>query len=153
MRGAKGLIPRGKLPPVSIGDIVPLFVRILEEKHSKEDLELLLPGKFIQESTLQEIIQVYQVTSFLLGALDRGDSTITFGYASTDTETSFLDQLSAIDHEMDSNITTFDILYFFKLHESVVKNNIPSDTVSKKLLDICLEVRDQWLNDIASWRL
>ncbi len=149
MRAAKGILPHQEIYRPRIKEMVQNFIDILQDRHSKDDLEMLLPGGFIQQADLLKIAEVYQKLWPLLNALTRGEMAIFFGYGATYTEKSFLEELAKAREDTGKRITTFDCLFFLRLHELVAKEGIQIKE-EERLLQICHIVRDQWLKELVS---
>jgi hypothetical protein len=44
-------------------------------------------------------------------------------------------------------MTTFDYLFFFLLHDLVLKEGTPDAVPGERLLNLCQSMRDQWLKE------
>jgi hypothetical protein len=149
MQAAKGLLPR-QIERPSIREITQRFLDILQEKYSQSDLEVLLPGEFIQNVDLHRIAEVYRKLTSLLDALARGETAIMFGYGVTDTEKSFLEEIASARKNTGGRITTFDYLFFFRLHDLVKRESTGTDIKNERLFELCHLARDHWLKEVVN---
>lgn len=129
-------------------EMVQRFIDILRERHSKDDLEMLLPGEFLQQTDLPSIVKIYQRLSRLLNPLTRGEMDVVFGYGTTTIEKSFLEQFAKLRNATSKRITTFDCLFLLRLQELVAKEDIQVKEEDERLLQLCRSTRDQWLEEI-----
>jgi hypothetical protein len=154
MRTAKGILDLEKFKCPTLCELVKMFLNILTKKHNRDDLEILIPGGFLQHSDISQISKIYKGISYLMEALAKGEMELFFGYGlSTQTESSLIKKLSETRKVTGKSFTLFDSLFFFRLHDLAKKKNTSAKTGDKELLELCQLAKDNWLKETADLRV
>lgn len=143
MRGARGIIKIENIP--NIKSLVKTFINILKINHNKDDITFLLPGTFLLTEEPPNILRFYKGIAPLIESLKRGEPLFPLGYGSTETEKSFLKTF--LEFKNNNEITIFDALFFFQLHD-VIKNKEKEKKLKDKELNVlCNELKNGWWID------
>ncbi|MCL6589177.1 MAG: SIR2 family protein [Firmicutes bacterium] len=150
MHSAKGISLNKDTSRPSLQQMIERFIKILRTKYKISDLEMLFPGEFIKHTDPSNIIKIYIKLSSILESLSRGKVTISFGYGGAiNTEGFFLETFDEICRTSEKGISFFDCLFFFRLHDNIVKNGIQKDLDSEKSILICKFIQDQWIEEMS----
>lgn len=150
MQAAKGIVALDESIDTTIDYAVQELFLVLKGKYPESELEMLKPGSLIPKSTSIQIVEIYNSLRYYLTALSSGKTGIALGYGGfADTEISLLTTLDRIQKEHGRKLTTFDDLFFMRLHNMILLEKEISETRMIELSDLA---KNEWVNYISKLR-
>lgn len=140
MYAAKGISDVESLVRPKIWELIERIKDDLGEKYNSK-LSSITPGDYLELNDSPKITAAYIYLSEALKAFTHGDSNISIGYANTSPEKYFLSRFRVLQVSTRNSLTIFDCLFFFRLHDVVMREGTLASLGEERLAAIVEKVR------------